>query len=157
MSAVRLNCYPGESMIRGDMSVSEFIGVLWENKIRVGLLFLAMAVGTELFDRWQEWRAAKQLNVDRESVDIDASVAGMMLVEAWTSCSQIGIVDNLESCAKYQARLLQEQVAPMLAGKAIALRDSYYKKCQRFYTDEYCEKLITRSVEISYAQTREHL
>jgi hypothetical protein len=141
-------------MIRGDMSVTEFVALLWEHKIKVGLLFLAFAVGPGLYDDWQKKRAAEQFEADRRSVDTDASVAGMMLMNAWTSCSQIGIVNDMEGCAKYQARLLQEQAAPMLAKIAIEQRDSYYKNCQRFYAYEYCGQLLRRSVALSNAQSK---
>lgn len=125
-------------MIRGEMSVADFVMVLWNNKIKVGILILGVIFGPSLYDDWQKKRAAEQFEVDRTSVDTDASIAGMMLMNAWTSCSQIGIVNDMERCAKYQARLLQEQAAPMLAKMAIDQRDSYYKNCQKFYAYEYC-------------------
>ncbi len=141
-------------MIRRDMSVTEFAVILWEHKIKIGLFFLALAVGPGLYNDWQKRRAAEQFDADRKSVDTDASVAGIMLMNAWTSCSQIGIVNDMEGCAKYQARLLQEQAAPMLAKMAIEQRDSYYKNCQRFYAYEYCGQLLKRSVALSNAQTK---
>lgn len=139
-------------MIRRDMPVIRFVAFLWEHKIKVGLLFLALAVGPGLYDDWQKKRAAEQLVADRMSVDTDASFAGMHLVSAWAVCSQIGIVNDIEGCAQYQARLLQEKVAPIAARTAIERRDSYYKKCQRFYAYEYCVQLLARSVALSNAQ-----
>jgi len=142
--------------MRGDMSVTEFVAVLWKNKIKVGLLLLAFAVGPGLYGDWQKKRAAEQFEADRKSVDTNASIAGMMLMNAWSSCSQIGIVNDMEGCAKYQARLLQEQAAPMLAKMALEQRDSYYKSCQRFYAYEYCGQLLRRSVELSNAQSKDN-
>lgn len=141
-------------MIRGDMSVTEFVMVLWENKIKTGLFILAIAFGPGLYDDWQKKRAAEQLEADRKSVDSDASIAGMMLMNAWKSCSQIGIGNDIDGCAKYEGRLLQEQAAPMLAKMAVEHRDSYYKSCQRFYAYEYCGQLLRRSIALSNAQSK---
>jgi hypothetical protein len=139
-------------MIRGDVSVADLVTVLLNNKIKVGILILAAVFGPGLFDDWQKTRAAEQFEVDRKSVDTEASIAGMMLINAWTNCSRIGIVNDMERCAKYQARLLQEQAAPMLAKVALEQRDSYYKNCQRFYTYDYCGQLLGRSLALSNAQ-----
>jgi hypothetical protein len=59
---------------------------------------------------------------------MDASTAGMMLLKAWKSCSQIGIVNDVGRCAAHEGRLLQEQAAPQLAKVAFDQRASYFKK-----------------------------
>jgi len=73
-------------VIHGGMTVTEFVMILWNNKIKVGLLILAVIFGPGLYDDWQKKRTAEQLEADRKSVDTDASIAGMMLMNAWTSC-----------------------------------------------------------------------
>lgn len=88
----------------------------------------------------------------RVSVDLDASITGMMLVSAWRSCRDIGIVNGMDRCAKYDGKLLQEQSASMLAKMAIEHRDAYYKNCLRFHQSEYCGQLLQRSFALSYAQ-----
>lgn len=139
-------------MIRGDMTVTEFVMAMWNNKIKVGLLILAIALGPGLYDDWQKQRAAEKLEADRKSVDTDASIAGIMLANAWKSCRDIGIVNDMERCAAYDGRLLQEQAAPMLAKLAIDYRVSFYKSCQRFHPGEYCQQLLQRSLSLSVAQ-----
>lgn len=139
-------------MISGDMSVTEFFTALWGNKIKIGLLILAVILGPGLYDDWQKKRGAERLEVERKSVDRDASIAGMMLVNAWKSCSHIGIVNDMERCANYQGRLLQEQAAPILAKTALEHRNSYYTNCQRFHGYEYCGQLLKRAFELSYAK-----
>lgn len=141
-------------MIHGGMTVTEFVMILWNNKIKVGLLILAVIFGPGLYDDWQKKRTAEQLEADRKSVDTDASIAGMMLMNAWTSCRDIGIVNDMDRCAKYDGKLLQEQAAPMLAKIAVDHRDSYYKNCQRFHPYEYCSQLLQRSVALSNAQSK---
>ena len=66
-------------MTSGDTTVTEFVILLWNNKIKVGLLILAIVLGLGLYDDWQKERAAAKLEADRKSVDHEASVAGMML------------------------------------------------------------------------------
>jgi ABC-type anion transport system duplicated permease subunit len=139
-------------MLRLDKSVDDLLVFLRTHKIKIGIAVLAIVFGPGLYDDWQKSRAAQQLESDRKSVDTDASVTGMMLMEAWTGCSQIGIVNDMERCAAYQGRLLQEQSAPMLAKLAVEQRASYYKNCQRFNTYEYCSQLLQRSVALSNAQ-----
>lgn len=139
-------------MIRGDMSVTEFLKVLWSNKIKVGIAIFVLIFGPDLYDDWQKKRANEQLAADRKAVDTRASIAGMMLRSAWESCSQIGIVNDMEGCANFQARLLQEQAAPLKAKMAIEQRDSYYRSCERFYAHDYCQQLLWRSFELSTAQ-----
>lgn len=141
-------------MISGDMSVTDFAMILWKNKIKVGTLALALVLGPGLYDVWEKKRAAEQLEASRNSVDTAASIAGMMIMNAWKSCTQIGIVNDMDRCATYQGRLLQEQAAPMMAKMALAHRDSYYKNCQQFYAVEYCGQLLLRSVELSNAQSK---
>mgnify|MGYP003375112277 CR=1 FL=1 len=136
-------------MIRGDMSVTEFGMVLWNNKIKVGLLFLAVVFGPGLYTDWEKKSALDKLEANRTSVDMDASFAGMTLMNAWTECAAIGIVNDMERCAAYEGRLLQEMGAPMLARTAIQQRDSYYTNCRRFYADQYCAQLLQRSFALS--------
>jgi hypothetical protein len=140
------------SMIRGDMSVTEFFVLLWSNKVKVALLILALAFGPGVYRDWQQQRAEARLVAAREAVDFDASIAGMMIVNAWRSCRDIGIVNDMERCAAYDGRLLQEQSAPMLAKLAIEHRASYYKNCFRFHSEEFCGQLLRRSVALSDAR-----
>ncbi len=139
-------------MIQGDMTVTDFVRVLWNNKIKVMLLILGLAFGPGLYDDWQKKRAAEKLVADRASVNLDASITGMMLVNAWRGCRDIGIVNDMERCAKYQGKLIQEQSAPILAKMAIDHADAYYKNCLRFHQSEYCGQLLQRSFALSYAQ-----
>ncbi|AOS81404.1 hypothetical protein Q5W_21835 [Hydrogenophaga sp. PBC] len=135
------------------MTVTDFVMVLWNNKIKVMLLILAFAFGPGLFDDWQQRQAEERLDADRRSVDHDASVAGMMLMNAWRDCRDIGIVNDMERCATYEGKLIQEQSAPILAKMAIEHRDAYYKNCLRFHQQEYCGQLLQRSVALSNAQS----
>jgi uncharacterized protein involved in tolerance to divalent cations len=73
----------------------------------------------------------------------------MMLASAWTSCRDIGIMNDMQRCAAYEGRLIQEQAALMLAKMAIEHRASFYKTCQRFHPYEYCQQ---RSLSLSVAQ-----
>jgi hypothetical protein len=142
----------GRPVIRGDMTVTDFVHVLWNNKIKVMFLILALAFGPGLYDEWKMKQAAKRLDADRASVYRDASITGMMLMNAWRGCRDIGIVNDMERCAKYDGKLIQEQAAPMLAKMAIEHRDAYYKNCLRFHQHEYCGQLLQRSVALSNAQ-----
>jgi hypothetical protein len=135
------------------MTVTDFAMVLWNNKIKVVLLVLAVAFGPGLFDDWQKRQAAEKLDADRKFVDHDASITGMMLMSAWRGCRDIGIVNDMERCATYEGRLIQEQSAPMLAKMAIEHRNAYYKNCLRFHQYEYCSQLLQRSVALSSAQS----
>ncbi len=139
-------------MIRRDTTVTDFVKVLWNNKIKVMLLILACAFGPGLYNDWQKRQAAKGLDADRASVDNNASITGMMLMSAWRGCRDIGIVNDMERCATYNGKLIQEQAAPMLAKTAIEHRDAYFKNCLRFHQIEYCGQLLQRSVAISNAQ-----
>ena len=139
-------------MINGNMTVTEFVMVLWHNKIKVGLLILAIAFGPYVYDDWKNTRAVQKLEADRASVDHEASIAGMMLASAWKSCRDIGIVNEMERCAVYEGRLIQEQSVTMLAKMAIEHRASFYERCQRFHIDEYCKQLLQRSMALSFAQ-----
>ena len=141
-------------MISGNMTVTEFVMLLWENKIKVTLLILAVVFGPSLYEDWKAEELRKTLESDRKAVGTQASIAGMMLVSAWKSCSQIGIGDN-NACSKYEGHLLQEQAAPMLAKTAAEQRDSYLKNCQRFYEFDYCRQLLERSIQLSNAQSKE--
>lgn len=139
-------------MIHGDMTVTEFVMVLWNNKIKVALFILAIAFGPGVYDDRKNKRAVEKLEADRVSVDYEASIAGIMLASAWKSCRDIGIVNEMERCAAYEGRLVQEQSAPMLAKMAIEHRASFYERCQRFHLDEYCKQLLQRSLALSVAQ-----
>lgn len=141
-------------MNRGDMTVTEFVMLLWENRIKVALLILAVALGPGLYEDWTARRAAEKLARDRDAVGTQASVAGMMLLSAWKSCSQLGIRD-INACSRYEGQLLQEQAAPILAKSAVEQRDSYLKNCQRFYEFDYCKQLLERSIQLSNAQSKE--
>jgi hypothetical protein len=141
-------------MIRGDMSVTEFVITLWKNKIKVALLVLVLIFGPGLYDDWQNQRAREKLDADRRAVDTEASIAGMMLADAWTRCKEIGFVNDLERCANHKGRLLQEIAAPQLAQMAIQHRDSYWRSCQRFHPNDYCNALLTRSFQLSFAQQK---
>ncbi|MBX3610739.1 MAG: hypothetical protein KF871_12665 [Hydrogenophaga sp.] len=135
------------------MTATDFVTVLWNNKVKVILLILAVVFGLELFDDWQKRQAAEKLDADRRSVDHDASITGMMLMSAWRGCRDIGIVNDMERCATYEGKLIQEQSAPMLAKMAIEHRDAYYKNCLRFHQHEYCGQLLQRSVALSNVQS----
>ena len=141
-------------MIRPDMPVIEFTMTLWKNKIKVVLSILAIVFGQGLHDEWQVQRATEKFEADRQGIDAEASIAGMMLANAWTSCKQIGIVNDMERCASHNGRLLQEIAAPQSAKIAIEQRDSYSRNCQRFYTAEYCSALLGRSLQVSFAQQK---
>lgn len=141
-------------MSQRDMTVSELVKVLWNNKIKVAALLLAIVFGPGVYGDWQEKRAARQLEADRRSVNTDASIAGAMLMSAWKSCAQIGIVNDMERCAAYRGELLQEQATSPLAKLAIERR-AYYKNCQRFHPYWYCQQLLDRSVRLSNAQSKE--
>lgn len=105
-------------MIQRDMMVTEFTMALWNNKISVAALIFAIIFGPDLYDDWQKKRAADQLEADRSSEDTDVSIAGAMLMSSWKSCAQIGSVNDMDRCAAYNGRILQEQTAPMLAKMA---------------------------------------
>lgn len=139
-------------MIRRDMTVTEFAKVLWSNKIKVMLLVFALVFGPGLYDDWQQKQAAEKLDADRASVFSDASITGMMMTDAWRSCRDIGIGDDMKRCSKYDGKLIQEQTAPVFAKIAIEHRDSYFKHCLRFHQQEYCDQLLQRSIDISNAQ-----
>lgn len=139
-------------MIRADMSVTEFLTALWGNKVKIALVAAAVMFGPGLYDSWQASRAAEQLETDRKAVDTNASVAGMMLASAWRSCSEIGIVNDIDGCSKFQARLLQEQAAPMLAKMAVQQREAYWQGCLRFHPQEYCGQLLQRALQLSFTQ-----
>lgn len=139
-------------MIRLDTTVTDFVTVLWNNKIKVMLLILALAFGPGLYNDWEKRQAAEGLAADRASVDSGASISGMMLMRAWRGCRDIGIVNDMERCATYDGKLIQEQSAPMLAKMAIEHRDAYFKNCLRFHQIEYCGQLLQRSLAISNAQ-----
>lgn len=141
-------------MKRGDMTATEFVMLLWKNKIKVALLILALALGPGLYQDWATKRAAEEHARDRDAVDTQASIAGMMLLRAWKSCSQIGVPD-VNACSRYEGRLIQEQAAPVLAKTAVEQRDSYLKSCQRFYEFDYCKRLLERSIQLSSAQSKE--
>lgn len=142
-------------MIHPNMSVTDFVMTLWKNKVKVVLVAVALAFGPGLYADWQRKRAVEQEESDRRAVDTEASLAGMMLADAWRACSKIGIVNDMDRCAAYQPRLIQEQAAPLLAKTAVDQRDSYVKRCQRFYQGTYCSKLLQRAVEISVAQGKD--
>lgn len=73
-------------------------------------------------------------------------------MSAWRGCRDIGIVNDMERCATYDGKLIQEQSAPILAKMAIEHRDAYYNNCLRFHQHEYCGQLLQRSVALSNAQ-----
>lgn len=141
-------------MNRGDMTLTEFVMLLWENKFKVALLILAVALATGLYQNWAAKTAVEERARDRDAVDTQASIAGMMLISAWKSCSRIGISD-INVCSRYEGRLLQEQAAPILAKTAVEQRDSYLKGCQRFYEFDYCKRLLERSIQLSNLQSKE--
>jgi len=141
-------------MNRGEITVTEFVMLLWVNKIKVTLLILAVALGPGFYEDWTARRTEEKLARDRDAVDTQASIAGMMLLSAWKSCSQIGISD-INACSRYEGRLLQEQAAPVLAKTAGEQRDSYLKSCQRFYEFDYCKRLLERSIQLSNLQSKE--
>ncbi len=137
-------------MIRGDMSVTEFVMLCWNNKGKVLVAIAAAIVLPPLFDEWTQKRAADKLTAEREGVNTSASLAGMMLVSAWRGCVKIGIND-IDRCSTYEGKLLQEVAAPQLAKMAIEQRNGYSSSCRKFYAPEYCDQLLTRSVNLSAA------
>ena len=139
-------------MIHADMSVTEFVTTLWENKIKVAMAIVLLIFGPGLYGEWQSKRAVEKREADRQAIDTEASIAGAMLANAWRGCRDIGIVNDMERCAAYEGRLLQEIAAPQLAKIAIERRDSYRRNCQRFNTVEYCNALLIRSLQLSVAQ-----
>jgi hypothetical protein len=137
-------------MIRGDMSVTEFAMLCWNNKGKVLVAIAAVVLLPPLFDEWAQKRVADRLAAEREGVNTSASVVGMMLVSAWRSCVKIGIND-IDRCSTYEGQLLQEVAAPQLAKMAIVQRNDYYSSCRKFYAPKYCDQLLTRSVNLSAA------
>ena len=137
-----------------DMTVTEFVMLLWKNKVKVTVLILVVAFAPGFYQDWATKKAAQELARDRDAVDTQASLAGMMVLSAWKKCALIGISD-INTRSQYEGRLLQEQSAPVLAKIAVEQRDSYLKGCQRFYDFEYCRKLLERSIQLSNLQSRE--
>lgn len=112
------------------------------------LIFFAIAIGEPLYQDWSKKRDREQLSNEKQSVDIEASFAGIMMWEAYKACVSIGI-PHLDKCAKYEGQLLQEKAAPILAKAALERRDGYDKLCWRFYSKEYCQELLSRSFKLS--------
>jgi hypothetical protein len=136
------------------ITVTEFAALVWRNKVKAGLLALAIVSGPPLYEEWAEKRAAQEAAEAKGAVPTDASIAGMMLLSAWKSCTQIGIAD-VNACATYQGELLQEQAAPILAKTAVGQRDAFVKNCTRFYAYEHCRQLLDRAIRLSNAQSKE--
>lgn len=133
------------------MTVTEFATWLWAKRWWGFWLVIAAIFGPPAFDEYSKKTLAANLEVEREGVNTSASLAGMMLVSAWRSCTQIGIQD-VDACSKYEGKLLQELGAPILAKTAANHRDGYYASCSKFYSTSYCNQLLTRSVNLSAAQ-----
>jgi hypothetical protein len=134
------------------MPVTGLLAAAWDHKVKVALIAIGVVFVPGLYESWQNSRAAEQLVSDRKAVDTDASVAGMMLASAWRSCSQIGIVNDMEGCARCQGRLLQEQTAPMAAKLALEQRDAFWRGCRRLYPQKYCGQVLQRAFQLSFAQ-----
>ena len=75
------------------MTVNDLMLLLRKNKIKVAAMILAIAIFPSLYDDWSASRSAEKLKSDRDEVGTQASIAGMMLFNAWKSCTQIGISD----------------------------------------------------------------
>jgi hypothetical protein len=140
-------------LIHEDMTVNDLMLLLRKNKIKVAAMILAIAIFPSLYDDWSASRSAEKLKSDRDEVGTQASIAGMMLFNAWKSCTQIGISD-ISTCSRHEGQLLQEKPASLLAKTAVEQRDSYLKHCQRFYDFDYCKRLLERSIQISSAQSK---
>jgi hypothetical protein len=128
--------------------------ILQEHSSKLIVLFLAAIAGPGLYKGWSESRAEAALREERESVGHKASTAGIMWVGAWKACVQIGIRD-VDACSKYKGVLLQEIGAPVQAKLAIEHRDTYAKSCFKFHTEEYCQQLFNRSIQLSSVQSKD--
>ena len=136
----------------GDMTMTEIAALLWRHRTKVIALFAVVWLGPILYEEWSKKRAAEQLELDRQSVYSDASVAGSLLAGALHQCVLIGL-DDLQRCADYKGQLLQEQAPPVLARTAIEHRDRYLQNCWRFYDRDGCVQLLMRSYHLSSAQS----
>ncbi len=101
-------------------------------------------------DRWQSKRLAEQREAEKAAVNVEASLAGMLFVGAWRDCLRIGIND-VQACASYEGKLLQEIAAPKMAQQALKQSQSFYANCTRFHAYEYCYALLRRSIQLSAA------
>lgn len=139
-------------MIHSDMPFIEFLRTLWKNKVKVAAVVLAVIVVPGWFADWRERRDAERLEAARQAIDTEASTTGMLLANAWFACRDIGIVNDLERCAAYEGKLIQEIAAPQLAKMAIQKRSEYHSNCPKLRPPEYCNSLLSRSVQLSVAQ-----
>lgn len=111
-------------------------------------ILLIGGIGFYLWDSGAEEREQERMQRERNSVSLDASVAGSMWASATRSCNRIGIAD-VRQCAEYRGSLIQEQVAPLAAASAISSAENYFAKCRRHYEDDYCVELVNRAYRIS--------
>jgi hypothetical protein len=125
--------------------------ILREHSGKLIVLFFAAIAAPGLYKGWSESRAEAALKEERESVGFLASKAGILWVGAWRSCVKIGIRD-IASCAKYKGELLQEKGAPIQARLAVEARDSYATSCLKFHSEEHCQQLFDRSIQLSSAE-----
>jgi hypothetical protein len=100
------------------------------------------------YDDWSKQREIEKQAAEKKSVSTQASLAGIQMVEAFKTCARIGIND-LDRCAKYEGQLLQELAAPLFAKNSLDVRDGYFKVCLRFYSKDYCNNLLIRSINLS--------
>jgi len=141
-------------MSKANIPAKGVVAIVFEHPIKIGAVALAIAFSPGILKSWQIKHAQEQLATNQKTVHDDASIAGMMLMNAATKCYQIGILNDLDGCAKHKATLIQEKAAPELAKLAIQQRDSYMNNCKKFYESDYCSNLLLRSVAISNAQSK---
>lgn len=116
--------------------------------ICVAAAAIIAVVAWNAYDDWSKRREVERVEQEKQSVSTKASLAGIVWWEAYKNCARIGIGD-LDKCSTYNGQLLQEKVAPILAKSAVEARDEYFNLCGRHYPDEYCKRLINRSVYLS--------
>lgn len=87
------------------------------------------------------------------AIGIDASVTAALYVSAARSCQVVG-VNDIERCAQLKGSLIADQSAQIIASVAVEKAREYWKKCQEDFSQDYCNQLIQRALDIEYRKAR---
>ena len=92
-------------------------------------------------------REREKSRKEKETIGLNASIAGNLLASAYKSCSRIGI-PNVVQCAKWKGPLIDDVLASAIARVAVDKRAGFDDLCQRHHDVAYCYELLNRAFQL---------
>lgn len=93
-------------------------------------------------------RLREENRKERESLGMEASVAGSIWASAFLACKHIGTAD-VKKCAEWKGPLIDDVAAATLADAAVKRRTSFDALCTKHHDAQYCYQLLNRAFQLA--------